>query len=101
MLLQYLIANLGMSLNFGGKVDLKHLPFPATMRIDYVRVYQRSDQKNVGCDPKDFPTQAYINRYAILILNSSGIQPSKLVPSTADISTRTQTQTLRHGAKTM
>jgi len=59
----YLIANLGMSLNFGGKVDLNHLPFPATMRIDYVRVYQMSDQKNVGCDPKDFPTQAYINRY--------------------------------------
>lgn len=56
-----------MSLNFGGKVDVKHLPFPSTMRIDYVRVYQRSDQKNVGCDPKDFPTQAYINQYVKLI----------------------------------
>lgn len=51
-----------MSTNFG-TVDLKHLPFPATMRIDYIRVYQRSDQKNIGCDPPDFPTQAYINQY--------------------------------------
>ena len=59
--LQYIIANLGMSTNFG-TVDLKHLPFPATMRIDYIRVYQRSDSKNIGCDPSDFPTAAYINQ---------------------------------------
>jgi hypothetical protein len=25
-----------------------------------VRVYQRKDQLNTGCDPKDFPTAAYI-----------------------------------------
>lgn len=58
---QYLIANLGMSTNFG-TVDLKHLPFPATMRVDYIRVYQRSDSKNIGCDPPDFPTADYINQ---------------------------------------
>ncbi|TDL28121.1 beta-glucan synthesis-associated protein [Rickenella mellea] len=58
----YIIANLGMSTNFG-KVDLQHLPFPVTMKIDYIRVYQPKGQKNIGCDPSDFPTQAYINQY--------------------------------------
>ncbi|TFK56944.1 beta-glucan synthesis-associated protein [Heliocybe sulcata] len=58
----YIIANLGMSSNFGF-VDLEHLKFPTTMSIDYVRVYQQKDAINIGCDPKDFPTQAYINQY--------------------------------------
>ncbi|KAL0069229.1 hypothetical protein AAF712_003592 [Marasmius tenuissimus] len=57
----YLILNLGMSTNFGD-VDLEHLTFPAVMRVDWVRVYQEKGKKNVGCDPKDFPTQAYINK---------------------------------------
>ena len=51
-----------MSTNFGF-VDLENLVFPTTMRVDYVRVYQHPDQKNVGCDPPNFPTAAYINEY--------------------------------------
>ncbi|KIK05421.1 glycoside hydrolase family 16 protein [Laccaria amethystina LaAM-08-1] len=58
----YLIANLGLSNSFG-KVDLEHLTFPTTMRIDWIRVYQPTDAINIGCDPVDFPTQAYINQY--------------------------------------
>lgn len=58
----YIIANLGMSTNFG-KVDLDHLTFPTTMSIDYIRVYQDPDALNIGCDPKDFPTAEYINTY--------------------------------------
>ncbi|GJE87636.1 glycoside hydrolase family 16 protein [Phanerochaete sordida] len=58
----YLIANLGMSRNFGF-VDLDHIIFPTTMKVDYIRVYQDPDMKNVGCDPDDFPTAAYINEY--------------------------------------
>ena len=57
----YIIANLGMSTNFG-TVDLQHLAFPTNLRIDYIRVYQPSGQKNIGCDPPDFPTAAYINQ---------------------------------------
>jgi hypothetical protein len=34
------------------------------MRVDYIRVYQPEDEVNVGCDPKDFPTAAYINKFA-------------------------------------
>ncbi|PAV22081.1 beta-glucan synthesis-associated [Pyrrhoderma noxium] len=58
----YILVNLGMSTNFGD-VDLDHLTFPTTMSVDYVRVYQDPNNKNVGCDPQDFPTQSYINQY--------------------------------------
>ncbi|KAK0198266.1 beta-glucan synthesis-associated [Armillaria mellea] len=58
----YILVNLGMSENFG-YVDLDHLTFPAVMSIDYIRVYQPKDSINVGCNPDDFPTQAYIEEY--------------------------------------
>ncbi|KAJ7573871.1 beta-glucan synthesis-associated [Mycena floridula] len=59
----YIIANLGMSNNFGGSPDFDNLVFPAIMSIDWVRVYQPKNAINVGCDPESFPTQAYINEY--------------------------------------
>ncbi|EMD40941.1 glycoside hydrolase family 16 protein [Gelatoporia subvermispora B] len=58
----YIIANLGMSHNFG-TVDLAHIPFPVHLKVDYIRVYQPKDQINIGCDPEGFPTQSYINQY--------------------------------------
>ncbi|KAH7885927.1 glycoside hydrolase family 16 protein [Phlebopus sp. FC_14] len=60
----YLIANLGLSNNFA-PVDFTHLAFPATMRIDWIRVYQPKNAINIGCDPKDFPTAAYINQCVV------------------------------------
>lgn len=66
MITQYIIVNLGMSENFG-TVDFDHLTFPTAMRIDYVRVYQPAGSKNIGCDPPNFPTSAYINEYVIVI----------------------------------
>jgi beta-glucan synthesis-associated protein KRE6 len=39
------------------------MEFPAQMLIDYVRVYQRKGQTNIGCDPKDYPTADYIARH--------------------------------------
>ena len=60
--LQYIIANLGISEGFGD-IDFQNLTFPSTMQIDYIRVYQRKDSINIGCDPKDYPTSAYISTY--------------------------------------
>jgi beta-glucanase (GH16 family) len=57
--IQYIIANVGLSPGFG-TLDFENLVFPATMSIDYIRVYQPADAINVGCDPQDFPTKAYI-----------------------------------------
>ena len=39
------------------------MSFPSEMLVDYVRVYQRADQINIGCDPADHPTADYINRH--------------------------------------
>ncbi|KAF8905161.1 beta-glucan synthesis-associated [Mucidula mucida] len=64
----YMLANLGMSYNFGS-VDLDHITFPAIMLIDYVRVYQHPDRINVGCDPEDYPTADYINTYYDAYIN--------------------------------
>jgi hypothetical protein len=50
-----------MSDNFG-TVDTEHLTFPATMSVDYIRVYQPPDAINIGCDPDAFPTAAYIEQ---------------------------------------
>jgi len=60
--LMYIIINLGMSRNFGD-VDLEHLVFPSIMRVDWIRVYQPKGAINIGCDPPNFPTEAYINEY--------------------------------------
>jgi hypothetical protein len=59
---QYIIANLGISPNFGD-IDFEHLTFPTRLIIDYIRVYQHSNAINIGCDPQDFPTENYINAY--------------------------------------
>ncbi|EIW76863.1 glycoside hydrolase family 16 protein [Coniophora puteana RWD-64-598 SS2] len=59
----YIIANLGFSTNFGG-IDFGHIQLPATMLIDYIRVYQPKNGRNIGCDPPGFPTATYIKTYA-------------------------------------
>ncbi|KAL6308456.1 glycoside hydrolase family 16 protein [Sparassis latifolia] len=60
----YIILNLGMSPSFQQQ-DFKHMQFPASMYIDYVRVYQRSDVSSDGltCDPPNYPTADYINNH--------------------------------------
>ncbi|RKP08190.1 beta-glucan synthesis-associated [Thamnocephalis sphaerospora] len=55
----YIIMNVGMSQGFG-HVDLENARFPATMYVDYVRIYQHPDRIDVTCDPKDRPTKQYI-----------------------------------------
>ncbi|KAI0783603.1 beta-glucan synthesis-associated [Abortiporus biennis] len=66
----YIIANLGMSHNFG-PIDFANLPFPVHLKIDYIRVYQPSDSKNIGCNPPDFPTEDYINTYLEAYTNAN------------------------------
>ncbi|KAG6829762.1 suppressor of kre null, partial [Arthromyces matolae] len=57
-----IVLNIGISPNWQ-TIDLSTLIFPAEMLIDYVRVYQRKGQTNVGCDPAAFPTKDYINNH--------------------------------------
>ncbi|KDQ21152.1 glycoside hydrolase family 16 protein [Botryobasidium botryosum FD-172 SS1] len=57
----YIIMNLGISPNFGPISP--DIVYPVSMLIDYVRVYQPTNARNVGCDPSDYPTAEYIARY--------------------------------------
>lgn len=41
------------------------------MLVDYIRVYQRKDAINTGCDPSNFPTQQYINTYVFPPVDTS------------------------------
>ncbi|KAG6811656.1 hypothetical protein H0H92_006418 [Tricholoma furcatifolium] len=57
-----IVMNLGISPNWQN-IDLSSLIFPAELRIDYVRVYQRRGSLNVGCNPPAYPTKDYINNH--------------------------------------
>ncbi|EIW78253.1 glycoside hydrolase family 16 protein [Coniophora puteana RWD-64-598 SS2] len=59
----YIIANVAISNGFS-YVDTANLVFPTKMRVDWVRVYQPKDAVNVGCDPVDYPTSAYIQQFS-------------------------------------
>jgi hypothetical protein len=37
------------------------LSFPASMFVDWVRVYQDPEEINVGCNPPDYPTNDIIS----------------------------------------
>jgi hypothetical protein len=49
-------------------VDFSHMVFPNYLRIDYIRVWQRSDG-TIGCDPDDHPTADFIAKYADVYAN--------------------------------
>ncbi|KAJ6527706.1 beta-glucan synthesis-associated protein-domain-containing protein [Mycena capillaripes] len=57
-----IILNLGISSNWQN-IDLSTMVFPAEMLVDYVRVYQRDGETNVGCNPPDYPTTDYIQNH--------------------------------------
>lgn len=65
-----LVINFGMSNGFS-PVDLPNLDglFPATMRFDYVRIYQDPDAESVTCDPPGYETTPYINSHKLAYTN--------------------------------
>ncbi|KAF2258744.1 beta-glucan synthesis-associated [Lojkania enalia] len=58
------IVNFGMSNSFS-MVNLTGIAstLPATMRIDYIRIYQDEGNELVTCDPPDYPTTDYIKKH--------------------------------------
>ncbi|KAH8110124.1 beta-glucan synthesis-associated [Phellopilus nigrolimitatus] len=57
-----IILNLAISESFQ-VVDTSTMTFPNEMHIDYVRVYQRDGETNVGCSPEKYPTAEYITNH--------------------------------------
>ncbi|KAG8726108.1 hypothetical protein FRC12_023701 [Ceratobasidium sp. 428] len=62
--------NLAISESFQA-VDVQNMVFPSELKIDYVRVYQRKGEKNVGCDPRDYPTSQYIADHLDVYTNAN------------------------------
>ena len=69
---QYMILNLGISLNLGF-IDFEHLMFPTTMSVDYVWVYQNPDNINIRCELDGFPTQVYIKKCMLFLSIFTGV----------------------------
>ncbi|KAF8339437.1 beta-glucan synthesis-associated [Amanita rubescens] len=65
-----IVLNLGISPNWQ-TIDLTTMIFPAELRFDYVRVYQRRESTNVGCDPAGYPTMKYIDNHIDAYTNSN------------------------------
>lgn len=65
-----IVLNLGISQNWQN-IDLSTMIFPAELKFDYVRVYQRKGHINVGCDPKDYPTKKYIEDHIEAYTNAN------------------------------
>ena len=59
-----LIMNFGMSNSFA-TINTTGIAstLPATMRIDYIRIYQDAGQEMVTCDPPGYPTTDYIAKH--------------------------------------
>lgn len=64
------ILNFGMSQGFSA-VDLPGLAklLPATMRIDFVRIYQDPGSLSITCDPPGYETTEYIRTHPEPYLN--------------------------------
>ncbi|KAF2451054.1 glycoside hydrolase family 16 protein [Karstenula rhodostoma CBS 690.94] len=57
-----LVLNLGIS-NSWTWINWAELVFPTTLRVDYVRWYQKKGEKMVTCDPPGFETTKYIKEH--------------------------------------
>lgn len=64
-----LVINLALSDGFQ-KVKWDQVEFPAVMKVDYVRVYQKDGQEDrISCDPDDHPTSKYIHDHLDVYMN--------------------------------
>ncbi|KAF2093205.1 beta-glucan synthesis-associated protein SKN1 [Rhizodiscina lignyota] len=65
-----IVLNFGMSNGFAS-LNLTGLGplMPATMRIDYIRIYQDEDNQLMTCDPPGYPTTQYISDHMDVYTN--------------------------------
>lgn len=59
-----IIVNFGMSDSFSA-INTTGIAstLPATMRLDYIRIYQDEDSEMMTCDPPNYPTTEYIAQH--------------------------------------
>ncbi|WFD41641.1 hypothetical protein MPSI1_000272 [Malassezia psittaci] len=72
-----IIMNLGIASGFQYVTDFnggtQGVNFPATMKFDYIRVYQKqgTPDSRRSCSPSDHPTSDYISRHQDLYMNNN------------------------------
>ncbi|ESK85953.1 glycoside hydrolase family 16 protein [Moniliophthora roreri MCA 2997] len=64
----HIIMNLGISRSWTTILP-ETLQFPAEMKFDYIRIYQRRGHENIGCDPEGYPTTEYIRNHLDQYMN--------------------------------
>lgn len=57
-----MVLNLGISNNWA-YIDWPSIKLPATMKVDYVRIYQPNNSVSITCDPAGYPTYDYIESH--------------------------------------
>ena len=69
------IMNFGMSTGFSA-LNLTGLAplMPATMRFDYIRIYQDPSSESITCDPEGYETTTYINEHYDVYYNPNVTQ---------------------------
>ena len=69
------VMNFGMSTGFS-QLNLTGIAtlLPATMRFDYVRIYQPSGSKSITCDPDGYETTGYIKNHMEAYTNPNKTQ---------------------------
>ena len=69
------VMNFGMSTGFS-QLNLTGIAtlLPATMRFDYVRIYQPAGSKSITCDPEGYETTGYINNHMEAYTNPNKTQ---------------------------
>lgn len=61
-----IIMNLGMGTSFAQIFMANISPLlPATMRFDYIRIYQEDGSESITCDPDGYPTTDYIKKHPV------------------------------------
>jgi len=66
------VMNFGMSTGFSA-INYTGITqtLPATMRFDYVRIYQNPNDASITCDPPDYPTTEYIRNHKDAYTNTN------------------------------
>ena len=69
------VMNFGMSTGFSA-INLTGIEstLPATMRFDYVRIYQDESKKSMTCDPEGYETTSYIANHKEAYTNPNKTQ---------------------------
>ena len=85
-----MILNLGISENWVA-INWTAVKFPAIMRVDYVRIYQKEGEESVTCDPPGYETTEYIKNHPEAYNN-----PNYTVSKERVLGSRQHTDSLMH-----